>query len=192
MEDPLVADAGMMRLLAHPLRMRIVGSLRVDGPATSAILARRLETDTGQTSHHLRLLARHGLVEEAPEHGKGTHGRERWWKAVHDSTLWSDLGVGGAEAQAAVQRTARAVWDRTIDAFFAQVAAQKWSEDWQRAAASSDYVLRTTPERLESLNAEIERLIREADIGDSTAADAASDAETVIVVLHSYPHRPPG
>ncbi|WP_433368107.1 winged helix-turn-helix domain-containing protein [Actinoplanes sp. CA-142083] len=180
MENALVADAGMMRLLAHPLRMRIVGSLRVDGPATSAILARRLETDTGQTSHHLRLLARYGLVEEAPEQGRGAHGRERWWKAVHDSTLWSDLGVGGAEAATVVQRTARAVWDQAIDTYHADVARQRWSPAWQRAAASSDYVIRTTPERLERLNAEIERLIREAD---------DPDAEKVLVVLHTYPLR---
>jgi hypothetical protein len=185
MENPLVADAGMMRLLAHPLRMRIVGSLRVDGPATSAILARRLATDTGQTSHHLRLLARYGLVEEAPEHGKGTHGRERWWKAVHDATLWSDLGVGGAETQTMVQRTARAIWDQLIESFFAQVAARKWSDEWRRVAASSDYVIRTTPDRLERLNAEIERLIREADLGET----GGPSAEKVLFVLHSYPHR---
>jgi predicted ArsR family transcriptional regulator len=184
MDNALVADAGMMRLLAHPLRMRIVGSLRVDGPATSAILARRLETDTGQTSHHLRLLARYGLIEEAPEHGKGSRGRERWWKAVHDSTLWSHLGVGGAEAQTAVQRTVRAVHDQVIETFFAQVAAQKWSDAWQQAAASSDYVIRTTPERLERLSAEIERLIREADTPE------AGGAEKVMVVVHTYPHRP--
>ncbi|GAB1639869.1 helix-turn-helix domain-containing protein [Krasilnikovia sp. MM14-A1259] len=185
LSNALVASPELMRLIAHPLRMRIVGSLRVDGAATSAILARRLGTDSGQTSHHLRLLARHGLVEEATERGKGAHGRERWWKAVHDSTLWASSGVGGAEAMTAVQRTARAIWDQTIDTFHQEVATQKWSAAWQRAAASSDYVIRTTPERLERLCLDIERLIRESDLGDTTEADA----EKVLVVLHAHPHR---
>jgi predicted ArsR family transcriptional regulator len=175
----LLPDAEMMRLFAHPLRIRIIGSLRVDGPATSAILARRLGTDSGQTSHHLRLLARHGLIEEAPELGRG---RERWWKAAHDSTRWPDLG--GAEAMRTVQRTARAVWDNAIETFYAGVAEQRWSADWQRAAASSDYVIRTTPQRLERLWSEIEHLIREA-------ATSGTDAEQVLVVLHAYPRREP-
>ncbi|BFU43949.1 helix-turn-helix domain-containing protein [Krasilnikovia sp. MM14-A1004] len=183
--NALVASPELMRLIAHPLRMRIVGSLRMDGAATSAILARRLGTDSGQTSHHLRLLARHGLVEEATELGKGAHGRERWWKAVHDSTFWASAGVGGAEAMMAVQKTARAVWDQAIDTFHEQVATQQWNAAWQQAAASSDYVVRTTPERLERLCTDIERLIREADIGDT----AEADAEKVLVVLHTYPHR---
>ncbi|GIE97530.1 winged helix-turn-helix domain-containing protein [Paractinoplanes rishiriensis] len=181
--ETLLADAAMMRLLAHPLRMRILGSLRVDGPATSAILARRLATDTGQTSHHLRLLARHGLVADAPEQHR--RGRERWWKAVHDSTVWSDLGVGGADTMRAVQHAARQVYDQAIDTYHAEVARQEWSAGWQRVAASSDYVIRTTPERLDRLCADIERLVR-------GAGEEAADTEKVLVVLHTYPLRAPG
>src|ERR1700754_3119944 len=69
-----LSDVGAMRAMAHPLRMKILGSLRIDGPATSAILARRLNTDSGQTSHHLRQLAKYGFVTEAPELHRG--GRE--------------------------------------------------------------------------------------------------------------------
>ncbi|MCO8270131.1 helix-turn-helix domain-containing protein [Actinoplanes sp. TRM 88003] len=181
-EKPRVAltDAAMMRAMAHPLRMSIVGSLRLDGPATSAILARRLGTDSGQTSHHLRLLARHGFVTEAPEHGRGTHGRERWWKATHESTLWTD--DAGAEAMADVNRTARAVYDQVIDQFHAEAAHQRWSPEWNEAAATSDYVVRTTPEGLKRLRERIVEAIREADAPEP-------GAETVMVVLHTYPRR---
>jgi DNA-binding transcriptional ArsR family regulator len=77
----LLTETETLRAMAHPLRMRILGSLRADGPATSTILARRLGTDSGQTSHHLRLLGRYGFVVDAPELGRGPRGRERWWKA---------------------------------------------------------------------------------------------------------------
>lgn len=187
--DALLASPQLMRLLAHPLRLRIVGSLRIDGPATSAILARRLQTDSGQTSHHLRLLSRHAAVQEAPELGKGQRGRERWWKATHKSTLWTNLGVGNAEALMAVQRTARAFWDRTIETFFADVTRGRWSTEWQQTAASSDFVIRATPQRLEQLNAQIEQLVREFDLGDQTDAGASADTAKVLVVLHTYPFR---
>ncbi|MBM2619870.1 helix-turn-helix transcriptional regulator [Actinoplanes sp. LDG1-06] len=168
-----------MRVMAHPLRMRILGSLRLDGPATSAILARRLDTDSGQTSHHLRLLARHGFVTEAPERGRGSHGRERWWKAAHASTTWD---TGDAEATRAFERTARAVWDLAMDKFHREASHGRWSPQWYDAAASSERVIRTTAEGLERLREQIDRLIEEAD-------NPGPDSETVIVVTHAYPRR---
>lgn len=179
----VVADAAMMRVLAHPLRMRILGSLRLDGPATAAILARRLGTDSGQTSHHLRLLARHSLVTEAPEKGRGTRGRERWWKAAHHSTHWSGPDEGfAAELVTAFERTARTAWGQVIDQFHSEAAHRQWSPQWTRAAVSTEQVIRTTPAGLERLRAQIDQLIREADI-------AETGAETVMVVLHAYPRR---
>ncbi|MCM4077574.1 winged helix-turn-helix domain-containing protein [Paractinoplanes hotanensis] len=178
--EVVLTDAAMMRAMAHPLRMHIVGSLRLDGPATSAILARRLGTDSGQTSHHLRLLARHGFVIEAPEQGRGTHGRERWWKAAHESTLWAD--DADAEELAAANRASRAVYDQVIDQFHAEAAHQRWSAEWLDAAATCDYVIRTTPNGLQRLRERIVEAIREADAPEP-------GAETVVVVLHTYPRR---
>ena len=186
-----LTEVEALRALAHPLRMRILGSLRIDGPATSAILARRLETDSGQTSHHLRLLDRYGFVREAPELGKGARGRERWWKAVHDSTSWSenpdDLGPGGEEVVNALDRAARRVWDQVIEAYRAQVARQEWSPAWREAAGFGDVAIRTTPERLTALRTELRRVIDDHDLGDQPA----DHAETVVVVLQAYPYRTP-
>ena len=50
-------DAAAMRALAHPLRMRMVGLLRAEGPATASGLAERLGVSSGLTSYHLRALA---------------------------------------------------------------------------------------------------------------------------------------
>ncbi|HWH01466.1 MAG TPA: helix-turn-helix domain-containing protein, partial [Pilimelia sp.] len=71
-----------LRVLAHPLRSRLLGSLRVHGPQTATALAARLRTNTGAASYHLRQLAGAGLVAE--ETGRG-RGRERWWRAAHRS-----------------------------------------------------------------------------------------------------------
>ncbi|MGC5615997.1 winged helix-turn-helix domain-containing protein [Georgenia sp. Z1491] len=79
-----------MKAFAHPLRMAMYDYLNDHEAATATTLARHTGESTGQTSYHLRQLARHGLVEEVP--GRGT-GRERWWSAVGfrmDTDVWSD------------------------------------------------------------------------------------------------------
>jgi DNA-binding transcriptional ArsR family regulator len=90
-----ITDADTLRVLAHPLRQRILRTLRRE-PATSARLARELGENTGATSYHLRQLAQHGFIEELP--GRG-HGRERWWRAP-----WQDLRYPPRSEQAAEMR----------------------------------------------------------------------------------------
>ena len=94
-----VTDVRALRALAHPLRNRLLGQLRVNGPATASQLGRAVGESSGSTSYHLRQLAAYGFVEEVE--GQGT-ARERWWRARHRMTSWqaADLvaqegGVGG-------------------------------------------------------------------------------------------------
>src|SRR5690606_22078525 len=83
-------DARSLRGLAHPLRMQLLNALRRGGPATASQLAERLGESSGATSYHLRQLAAHGFVEDAPEHGRG---RERWWRAAHEGVRFDDALV---------------------------------------------------------------------------------------------------
>src|SRR5256885_8199945 len=76
-------DARTLRAIAHPLRMRMLGLLRTEGPATATSLAARLGESSGTTSWHLRQLAEHGFIEEDPERGSR---RDRWWRATHEYT----------------------------------------------------------------------------------------------------------
>ena len=64
-------DTRQLRVLAHPLRSRLVGALRFHGPATATQLAARLGTNSGATSYHLRQLAEVGLVEDDAERSSG-------------------------------------------------------------------------------------------------------------------------
>ena len=67
--------------------------LGVDGPATASQLAERTGQLVGNVSHHLKMLARAGLVEEVPELAKDR--RERWWRHVPLSLSWSLADVRG-------------------------------------------------------------------------------------------------
>lgn len=72
-----VLDAGALRALAHPLRVKIFDILSQYGPQTASSLAERLGESSGSTSYHLRALAKQHLIEEAEGRGSA---RERWWK----------------------------------------------------------------------------------------------------------------
>ena len=184
MADLHLTSAEMLRAMAHPLRMQILGSLRADGPATSAILARRLHTDSGQTSHHLRLLARYGFVVDAPELGRGTRGRERWWKAAAANTHWEDdLGPEAGDAIAAIEGAARQVWDQAAALYRDQANSGQWGDDWRVAAGAGDFIVRTTPAGLTALRERIAELINEYEDDDQEGT------ETVLMVLQAYPRR---
>ncbi len=72
-----------LRGLVHPVRMRLLRLLQVDGPATATGLAHRIGESSGVTSYHLRVLAEHGYIVEDTERGNG---RDRWWRALHRAT----------------------------------------------------------------------------------------------------------
>ena len=63
-------DSASVKILAHPLRSRLVGALRNGGPATATALAGVLGTNSGATSYHLRKLEEVGLVVDT---GEGVH-----------------------------------------------------------------------------------------------------------------------
>jgi DNA-binding transcriptional ArsR family regulator len=118
--DHVVDDIEALRAFVHPLRLRLLSLLRVDGPATASGLARRLGESSGSTSYHLRQLARFGFVEDDPQQ---TSKRERVWRAAHAGTrVPADRFVGDAERWEVVNRLAHQqieAWLRALDAFLA-------------------------------------------------------------------------
>jgi DNA-binding transcriptional ArsR family regulator len=178
-------DGGSVRALAHPLRVRIQGSLRADGPATATILAGRLGESSGATSYHLRVLADHGFVEE--DRTRGT-GRERWWRIAYEMLSWrSDRFEDEPDERAAEQ------W---LAGHFAR-QAMGWIDDWQarrpaappawRAAGEqSDYGADMTPDEVAALLAEVDAVVlRHVDASgearaDGTSADEGAEAEAEV------------
>src|SRR6478672_11018017 len=78
-----LTDPGAVRALAHPGRYAILERLQLEGPATATECAEVAGLSPSACSYHLRLLARHGFVEEAPaDDGSVRDGRERLWRAA--------------------------------------------------------------------------------------------------------------
>ncbi|MEU4568852.1 winged helix-turn-helix domain-containing protein [Micromonospora sp. NPDC023956] len=151
-------DHRQIRVLAHPLRLRLLGALRTDGPATATSLAGALRTNTGATSYHLRQLAEVGLVAEEPDRGTG---RQRWWRAVHETSNWDPSDYDDdPDARTAVE------WMQVEHVRWMTEQAERWLAEratypplWRDAAGMSDAFLVIGPERLHALNQEIGELI---------------------------------
>lgn len=174
-------DARAVKVLAHPLRSRLLSALRIGGPATATALAQRLGTNTGATSYHLRRLATVGLVAET---GEG-HGRERWWRAATDMHSFTQRDVASdADGQAAADWLRRYYLRSFLDRYDAWLDEHaSWSLEWQEVADASDYLLRVSPCRLGELNAELGALLeryRDPDPDDP-------DALPVEIHLHAFP-----
>ncbi|MEV6654137.1 helix-turn-helix domain-containing protein [Streptomyces sp. NPDC051219] len=178
-------DPHSLRGLAHPLRMRLLATLRQNGPATASQLADRLGESSGATSYHLRQLAAHGFVEDDPALGKG---RERWWKAAHDGTAFDETLYNDADP--AVRGAA--------DLFLHEVAtihtqelstwlgtAHDWPDAWRRSSDMSDFTLRLTPGQTREMNERMHELV-ESYRALAPGPDA-QDAAQVRIHLHAFP-----
>jgi len=82
-----------VRSLAHPIRMTLLRLLREDGPSTATALGARIGHSSGVTSYHLRMLAEAGFINEDRERGTG---RERWWRAEHETQTFTFRAPGAA------------------------------------------------------------------------------------------------
>lgn len=152
-------DERALRVMAHPLRMRLLSALRVYGPSTATRLAERVHESSGVTSYHLRKLAEIGVVAEDIE--RGTR-KERWWRAVHDTTHWSPADFLGSPAahQTMVsyrRESYRFQW-RVLEQWLTEES--EWDKAWVDAVAASDAALEMTPETLKAMGEEIWEVVQ--------------------------------
>jgi DNA-binding transcriptional ArsR family regulator len=182
------APIDVVAAIHHPVRRQLLELLNLDGPNTVSGLADAAGQRVGNASHHLKVLAEAGLVEEAPELAKDR--RERWWRPVPRSFSWSVADVAGdplAEVVASAaeqQNLAHHVgkmqqWYGRRDGF---------DEEWVRAAFSTEYWVSVTPDELNELGRRVNALFEEY----AALPDRQDDPtrERVFVFAHGVPAKP--
>jgi predicted ArsR family transcriptional regulator len=176
----ITPDPTALKALSHPVRLRILGLLRSDGPATATSLAQRLGLNSGATSYHLRQLAQHGFVED--DAGRG-NARDRWWRAAHQSTRTDDRTELTPEGREAVDAWAQSI--AVVHTEQLQRAIEERSTiplPWRLASTLSDWNIRITPERAESLMKAIVEVIEDVEEDPDDPA-----AGTFSLHLHAFP-----
>jgi DNA-binding transcriptional ArsR family regulator len=178
----VVLDARRLRALAHPMRIKIVGLLRIHGPATATTLAQRLGVNTGATSYHLRELAKAGMVEEDESRGNA---RDRWWRSVYASTFLDDTEILAKEPDAALSYL-RGVAQVNAEEMFRHVEdLPGLPQEWQAASTISDYGLHLTAEQLTGLLEELVAVL--AKYRTDPDAEPPGGTRKVAIQLQAFP-----
>ncbi|WP_189171618.1 ArsR/SmtB family transcription factor [Pilimelia anulata] len=154
-----VTDPEVMWALAHPTRLSLLGQLRTRGAATVGQLAAATGQAVGSVSYHLRALAAHGLVIEAPDRARDR--RERWWQAAHATTDFEPADVrgdaAGEAAMLALRRSIIQTYARGLEA--ALEYERELPPEWLAAQAGGDDLVHLTAGEAAELRAELEELV---------------------------------
>lgn len=178
-----------LRALTHPVRLRILGLLRAEGPTTATALAARLGLNSGATSYHLRQLATHGFIHDDPSLGTG---RERWWRASHASTStgWEPPEPEPADKEAldAYLQSVVVVYTQMLQQMVEERATL--SHEWRTASTVSDWRCRLDPEQARRLIEQVGQVI-EAFVAAEERPESDPDAAPYAIMFHGFP-RPGG
>ncbi|MCM2413880.1 helix-turn-helix transcriptional regulator [Streptomyces sp. RKAG290] len=166
----------------HPVRVALLDLLAEGGTVTSTQAAARLGHSSGLCSFHLRQLARHGLIEEAPHEG----GRVRPWRL-----RWEPSRQSGQEEPGEFDALARELEDESYRHWLAhrKQAPAEWQQDESFSA-----VVHLTPAETAELAASIRLLLagyRERDQRPS-ARPAGTVAVAAVTRLFPLPAGNPG
>jgi DNA-binding transcriptional ArsR family regulator len=176
-----VRDVEAMRVLAHPMRQRILRYLRRAGPATATTLARELGENSGIMSYHLRELAEYDFVQEDAERGRG---RERWWQ-VKPEPVWIPREGLSQEARAEASGLKPSLAE-DLEGLERFRAARGAMGEWGHGTwAVQRTRLTLTRDQAAQLIADQQELIRRYQRDTATA-----DARTVVFAFLAYPKPP--
>lgn len=177
-DSTIVPSLDQIKALTHPVRVRMLGMLRIDGPATATTLATRLGLNTGATSYHLRQLAQHGFIVDDETLGNG---RERWWKAAHASTVTQKERL----PDDAASRETLDTYLQSAVTIYVQQLQQAMAERpllpkaWRDVSTFSDWTWRLTPAQAESVKEQLAAMLG--------AMEDDPDGEVFTFQVNAYP-----
>ncbi|GIH27538.1 transcriptional regulator [Acrocarpospora phusangensis] len=183
-------DLGLLRALAHPARLAILTRLQAEGPATATECAEVAGLSPSACSYHLRTLAKHGMVEDAPARGDG---RERVWRALQRGWVLRDPDEGELTpdllaAQSAVIETVLADAQARLSDYLGQSARE--SSEWRTAATLTHTVLLADADELREIAARISEILDPYRVVSRDPDEAPTGARLAEAHLRLFP-RPP-
>lgn len=181
-----ITDLETLKALAHPRRQRILQHLGLQGPSTSAGLARELGLNTGATSYHLRELEKYGLVEDVPELARG---RERWWRAPIRDLRVPPRSRQSEEMRAAVDEMATLQIADDLEQLVRFQEQRDEMGEWGDAFLDSHGSIRLTMAELQEFFEDYIRLLNRYKRPDEQTPEGA---QTVLTRMFAFPATPIG
>lgn len=189
-ETGRIRELETLRVIAHPLRVRLYELLATEGPSTATQLSRQLSIPSNTLSYHLRQLSSHDLVHEADDLSRD--GRERWWRASPGGLHWSAEDFPDSPGSRAVLRAAEhVIATRRVARLreWLDSGSAEWGPAWSAAARSSDSMLTLSQDELEQFGAEMETVVaRWVDRSRAAKANPADDTAPVRARIFTFFH----
>jgi len=176
--------AAELRAMAHPLRLRVIEELGLDGPLTATELAERVDESPSNLSWHLRQLAKHGYVEEVD-----VPGRRRPWRLTSMSHDFGDELEGDARAAATALMAIVERHDLQAQHEY-QLRESAEPQEWRDAAFRASAIAWLTAEELAAVNQAIYDVL-EPTVGRLSDPSLRPDgARPVRLVYWGHPVHP--
>jgi DNA-binding transcriptional ArsR family regulator len=185
MADPeirrTITDPAALDALAHPVRLDLLSFLMSHGAATASECARAVDDNPSNCSYHLRVLAKHGLVEPV----ESDDGRERPWRATI-----TGLSLDLDSDDPSVVAGATAMLEASIRLDYQLAREHVRHRDriegaWRDVDAHAQYGVKVSPDELRSIVERIDAIVRPYIA--ATRQDAPEDAAIANLSLLAFP-----
>ncbi len=205
---PCHASRDQLRALAHPLRLEIMTRVGRRGTARAADIAADLGIPANSVSYHLRILARGGVIVEAPEAARDR--RDRVWTLAqhsfeHGQRASNNPGERDRDYLDASAATSLAGIDWFRNAWTRHLATLRDSSATSEGSSSQGTLLamdlRMSPQQAEELTATITAAIKDANRlnrdehgvdlpGDPDSEGCAQDFRILFAITEDSPSAP--
>jgi len=186
-----LSDVRQVKVLANPLRIRILEEL-CTAERTTKQVAQRLGEKPTKLYHHVDALERVGLIRLArTRQNRGTV--EKYYMAVArqfkaDSRIFSAADTGGDEGDAALLAMISTVFDRTADEMRGLVTQERGRAGIEEKGVLSYLEIRTDREHARRLQARLTKLIQSLAGTDEVAKKASAKSYRLTIAF--YPIQP--
>ena len=181
-----VTNANTLRAMASPIRMRILGTLRVNGEQTVGSISEQLGEAPGVISYHLGQLSGAGLVEKvkSPDGDR----RKSWWKACQSAIRLGRSGEKGevedAKAVDLFRRSAALSYEMAYERFLDKLP--ELPQEWADSCTSDDHVLNLTAEEMRLMVEELNEVIHRWRIKADMHGDDGADIRPIALILQAF------
>ncbi|WP_018142505.1 winged helix-turn-helix domain-containing protein [Alloscardovia criceti] len=179
----------MLKVLSNPIRMRILGTLRLDGAQSVGSISASIGEAPGSVSYHLSIMEKNNLVHkvDSPNHDA----RTSWWVAAEQKTI---ISTNSADTNTldtfkrSASITRHLAYERFLDHF------DELSEEWKNAVTSDDCTFTLTAEQTASMAEELRDVLakwekisqQNAQSSEKPAASTQTDLHKVVSIIQVF------
>jgi DNA-binding transcriptional ArsR family regulator len=180
-----LTDPVVLRALAHPLRLKLLGFIGLNGTLTATEAADGLKVTPAAASYHLRSLAKYGFIEDAG----GASWRERPWRLTSTGASFSWDSDSDDPANRTLTRVIYAEWLEHISRYQAQ--QQRYPAAVREASGGTEFVLFANTNEVIGVRQRIQEIL-EPFRQRIDPANRPRDAVPMELLLFTHPLLPAG